>query len=572
LTSFRLIVWMACTGVLLLATLVARSRGLWSPDELRYAQIVQRMDHVSDLFVLRLWDSIYTEKPPLFFWLVRGFVPLTGGVFLSTLLVPIVTASCLLLWLTGRIAWNWYGKTAGMVAVLVLGTLPLFLLLSSIGRMDMLLALFVTAGVFAFYRGYVEDSATFRLLAYVWMGIGLLAKGPFGVVFPLAIAATALTISGKWKRLWCRDSCYGLAVLLAVVACWLVPAVWFAGLDYLAALIGKQVFERAVSGLDHGEPAYFYLWVLPIILLPWVLFLFPALRTAWARWRERRDERDLWLLCWLSVPLLVMSVVREKLPVYLLPAMPPIAVLMGRHWSELFAAGQVSARFRYRMRCFFALASLFGLIALASSLVVTYAPTEPGAKSLGDFFKISQQDEISSLLLHGEILCFSGAILVLLAVVGWMSMRTTDQRGMKWAFGALASVAPCGQLFVVLAIMPKLDPGQSWRSVAEAIASVQDAGEPVVTYGLRPFAAYYTSKDITWFRKQNSLGEYVQRNSAIWCATREQELDEIKRYCVVDYDPERRYPSPSGPIILVHLRPLSVATGVVDKNEKDQRE
>jgi 4-amino-4-deoxy-L-arabinose transferase-like glycosyltransferase len=517
------------------------------------------MHQFSDLFVLKLWDSIYTEKPPLFFWLVRVFVPLTAGVSLASLLAPIVIASCVLLWLTGRIAWRWYGVGAGKAAIMVLVTLPLFLLLTSIGRMDMLLALCVTAGVYAFHRGYVEGSVEFRLLAFLWMGLGLLSKGPFGIIFPLAVAVTALCISGKWRRLWCRESLLGLAILLAVTALWLGPAVWFAGLDFFAALIGKQVYERAVAGVDHGEPAYFYLYVLPIILLPWVLFLIPALRAAWLRWRELHSECDLWLLCWLTVPLIVLSLVREKLPVYLLPAMPPIAVLLGRYWSELFSAGEVSSRFRFRVNVLFAFGGLLGLTSWIASLVIANTPAEPGVRRIGNILRVSHLSEIAWLLVDPVTLSIGGALLVFVAVVGWLSSRTAHGRGIALTFGTLAFVAPCGQLFIILALMPSLDPVQSWRAVAAAINAVQDSGEPVVTYGLRPFAAYYIQGDITWFRKQNSLGAFVQKNGAIWCAARLEELDEIKRCCIVDDCTDRRYPSPSGPVVLVHLRPLSLA-------------
>jgi len=146
-----------------------------------------------------------------------------------------------------------------------------------------------------------------------------------------------------------------------------------------------------------------------------------------------------------------------------------------------------------------------------------------------------------------------------LAIVGWIGMRSANHRRLGWIFVTLATVAPCGQLFVTLVIMPALDDSQSWRVAAQAIRSAQGSGEPVVTYGLRPFAAYYLNQDITWFRKQNSLGEFVQKAGTVWCATRKQEFDEIERYCVIEHDPALEYPSPSGPILLVHLRPLAVA-------------
>jgi 4-amino-4-deoxy-L-arabinose transferase-like glycosyltransferase len=565
--QLRVVIALASALVILLAALVVHQRGLWAPDELRYAQIVRGMDSVSELFVLHLWGNVYTEKPPLFFWLARVAVPFSGGVNLVTLLAPVVFASCLLLTLTGRLAARWYGVCAGTLSVLVLLTLPLFLLLSSIGRMDMLLAVSVTAAVQAFYRGYVDDQRRWCVLAFAWMGVGLLAKGPFGIVFPLAIAIAALALSGKLRNLWRRESLAGVAVLLGLIACWLGPAIYFSGFEYVEELLGRQVLQRAVAGVSHGEPLYFYLWVLPIILLPWVVFLVPSLRSAWKRWRDDRDPRALWLLCWVLVPLVVLSLVREKLPVYLLPAMPPIAILTGRYWSEVFASGQYSLRLQFRVGWVFVLAALVGTVSLAAALLIEHTPSEPGMVRFGDFIRVPCDGEVSCLLLQPPTLCFGGAVLVLLAIVGWASMRTASRRGLIWTFATFAAVAPAGVAFMSVEVMPALDARQSWRAVADAMTAVQDSGEPVVAYGLRPFAAYYLNDNVTWFKKQNSLGDFVQRRGQVWCATHADELSEIERCCVVDHDPAWWYPSPSGPILLVRLRPLEVADGATASEE-----
>jgi 4-amino-4-deoxy-L-arabinose transferase-like glycosyltransferase len=560
LARFRMVVWLASLFLLLLAALVTRSRGLWSPDELRFAQIVQGMDQFADLFVLKLRGSIYTEKPPLFFWLVRATTPVTGGLCLVTLLAPVVFASCTLLWLTGHIASKWYGLGTGITAVAILATLPLFLLLSSIGRMDMLLALFVTAAVYALHQGYAAGLARFRLLAFVSMGAGVLAKGPFAVVFPVAIAVTALAISRKLHRVWCRETALGIVIVGAIVGIWLGPAAWIAGMEFLAALIERQVLARAVAGLDHREPAYFYLWVLPIIVLPWALFLIPSMRAAWSRWRERGEQQDVWLLAWLVVPLLILSLVREKLPVYLLPAMPPVAMLVGRYWTDLYRAGALSRRIQLRLCGLYLIGASLGCAAIGVSMLIDTA-SDAGARKLGNLLTVSLQNDIAWLMLDPKIIGVGGGLLVAIAAAGFYSIRTLANRGIAWAFGTLASIAPCVQLFFILIIMPALDPSQSWRAVVNGMNTARLSGEPVVAYGLRPFAAYYTDHDVTWFKKQDSLEDCVRRNGAIWCAARERELAELTQLCAVERRPGDRYPSPSGPIVLVRLRPLTMAAG-----------
>ena len=269
-------------------------------------------------------------------------------------------------------------------------------------------------------------------------------------------------------------------------------------------------------------------------------------------------------MCWLMVPLIVLSLVREKLPVYLLPAMPPIAILIGRHWSEVIASGDYSLRLRFRVGWLFVFEAALGLAALAAAILIVNTPAEPGLVRIGNMLAISREGAISCLLLQPQTLCVGGGVLLLLAIVGWASMRSRSERPLTWTFGTLAAVAPCAVLFLILEVMPSLDSAQSWRAVADAMATVQESGEPVVTYGLRPFAAYYLNQDITWFKKQNSLGDFVQQRGSVWCATRPVELADIERCCVVEHDPAWWYMSPSGPILLVRLRPLAVA----DRHER----
>jgi hypothetical protein len=250
--------------------------------------------------------------------------------------------------------------------------------------------------------------------------------------------------------------------------------------------------------------------------------------------------------------------------------MPPIAILIGRYWGEVFASGEYSLRLQFRVGWLFVLAATLGLVALAAALLIENTPSEPGVVRIGTLAAVSSDGEIACLMLQPPTLCFGGSVLVLLAVLGWASMRTASRRGLAWTFATVAAVAPCGLIFMAIEVMPTLDSGQSWRAVADAIATVQDSGQPVVTYGLRPFAAYYLNQDVTWFKKQNSLGEFVAQRGSVWCVTREHELNEIERLCAVEHDPAWWYPSPSGPVLLLHLRPFAIADRA-DAQEEHRR-
>jgi len=264
-------------------------------------------------------------------------------------------------------------------------------------------------------------------------------------------------------------------------------------------------------------------------------------------------------LSWVFVPILVLTLVREKLPIYLLPLMPPVAILMGRYWGVLLTQGGVTSLIRLRMGWLFLVASMLGITAILAALVIWQSSTEPGVVRFGNLCSIQRHDEITTLLLQPSTLLFGGSLLFLLSLVGWATMWVPHRYRLVGSFATLAAIAPCGQVFLVLQVMPSLDPGQSWRAAADAISSLQSTHESVAIYGLRPFAAYYLNQEVSWFRKHNSLDEFVRERGSVWCATLEGEIEEIEKYCVVQRDPDKWYPSPSGPVRLLRLSSLAVA-------------
>jgi 4-amino-4-deoxy-L-arabinose transferase-like glycosyltransferase len=320
------------------------------------------------------------------------------------------------------------------------------------------------------------------------------------------------------------------------------------------------LYARAIRGVDHGEPAYYYLWVGPVVVLPWLVLVASALRASWRRWLENRDERDLWLLCWLFAPLAILSLVKDKLPVYLLPVMPPIAVLVGRFSSEHLANRVWPTRLQIRMESLFVVAALIGALVATIGYAMAQGSEANGSNRIADALRVPQKAEVARLILQSRTLWLSGSILSIIALIGWWGSRRGGLGGPRWVFGAFASVTPCIQLFLIVEIMPALDAAYSWREVAAAANAVTKSGEPLVFYGLRPFAAYYLDDAATWFRKQNSLRDFVHRHGKVWCATQEEELVEIERHCLIDRHPGHSFPSPSGPVILIQLRPLTMAT------------
>lgn len=517
-----------------LAVLATCCRGSWDPDELKYGQIVQGMDSARAFFVPHLWGEIYPDKPPLYFWLALASSRLFGGTSFAALVTPAVLAAVGGLWLVARVTRRWYGARTGALAAVVLATMPLYLFAAQIGRMDMLMAVFITGAVSALHEGYVEGHRPARIAAFVAMGLGVLAKGPFGAVFPIAILVSFLMLAGRLRQLACWETAVGLAAFGAVVAVWLGPAVWLFGSDYLEALLGRQVLQRAISGLAHPEPGYFYLWLFPLLLLPWAVLLRPAVCDAWRRWRQEQDERSLWLLCWSAVPVVILSCVREKLPIYLLPAMAPVAILVAHQWQARSMDEPSVRASRWR------LLTLYGGICMGG-FVLWY---------LGESAVWSQS--VRPVL-------WGGVLLMGVGVLGWMTAPRIARRPMV-TFAVLASMAPVGIAYLDVALVRQLDESKSWRSIAAAVRSFRRPVEPVVTFQLRPYIGYYLSSDVVRYSRSEELVGLVAQHRTVCCAVRGEHLGELGRMFQVTSESDRTYPSPKGPIHVVRLSQRAVAT------------
>lgn len=210
-----------------------------------------------------------------------------------------------------------------------------------LAKTDAVLLACVTASQLAVARIYVAARAgqsadwRFALLFWTSLAVGILVKGPVApLVAALAIGALAacdrditwLKALHPWR---------GLALLALIVLPWLVAISTATHGAFLHDSLGRDFLGKLIGAQQgHGAPPLYYLLLLPATFWPGALCLGPAI--AWA-WRQRRAAPERFLIAW-SVPFwLVLELVPTKLPNYLLPAYPALALMIGR---ALVAAGE----------------------------------------------------------------------------------------------------------------------------------------------------------------------------------------------------------------------------------------
>ncbi|PYQ55913.1 MAG: hypothetical protein DMF78_00515 [Acidobacteria bacterium] len=300
---------------------------LVGPDEPRYARVAVEMHRRGDWVVPTLGGAPWLEKPPLYYWLAGAAFSVLGESETAARL-PSVLAAVILTGVTALVGARLYGGPAGLHAGFVAGTALLSFVYGRAASMDMLLAAAVTAAIgLVGLRALAVAGPLAMLAAGACAGLGMLAKGPLGVLLPalVAVAFLALVRGEIWRRIVA-------GVVPAALAAALVAGPWYAAILHVQGRAFVDVFlldhnvARFTSTIHHHPgPLLYYVPMLVGGLFVWSGLLVPALAAV-----SRRDARDLFLLAWAGAPLVFFSVAASKLPGYILPCVPPLAILVGR--------------------------------------------------------------------------------------------------------------------------------------------------------------------------------------------------------------------------------------------------
>lgn len=316
---------------------------LWAPDEPRYAAIAEELRSMRHgfrgLFLLHVNEAVYTQKPPLWFWLAALAGSPAGRVDEVAARLPSALAALASLGLTA-----WIGRQLqlspriALLATALLATSYRFVFVARRAQLDGVLTTCVLAAIALFLwidRPHTPDRdhrpRPPRVAAlHVALGAGALTKGPVAWL-PLAIFAAFLAWEGRIRdfRRIVPPWAFGLSV--GPLLLWALAAVAMAPPGYFDAAIVDNVFGRFFSGTSHVRPFYYFVLQLPVEFLPWSVALPLALlwlhRTARLAGESASQGPAARLLtCWIALPFLFFSFSAGKRGLYLLPILPALAV------------------------------------------------------------------------------------------------------------------------------------------------------------------------------------------------------------------------------------------------------
>jgi 4-amino-4-deoxy-L-arabinose transferase-like glycosyltransferase len=275
--------------------------------------------------------QLRVDKPVLLYWLQIAAYALCGTSEFAARL-PSALAALAAVLITYEFGRHMFGSIAAFLAGLMLASATLFCASARFANPDALLDALIALELFVFWLGYQRGGSLPFATVGAIAGLAMLAKGPVGLVLPVAVAALFLIWQRDWRRLF--DVRFGLGVLTFL----LVAAPWYTWVgvetkgEWLRGFFWTHNVERIRTSMEnHGGPFYYYVLVLLGGFAPWSVFFGPAYlgvrADLGASGPDRRREATRFLVCWMFVFLIAFTIVRTKLPNYILPIYPAVALL-----------------------------------------------------------------------------------------------------------------------------------------------------------------------------------------------------------------------------------------------------
>ena len=489
--------------IALLLTLVASASSLWDRDEPRFARAAVEMLEHRDPLVPTFNAQLRPDKPAMVYWLMMPGVATLGPTALAVRFPSILgmTLASVFTFFIGR---RLLSAQVGWWAMWILPTSLQSLIIGTAATADGLLLAWITLGIWAFVELADRPAKSWRwwVVLTLALGCGQLTKGP------VALAVVGLTIGFAWgigrhhlklsKAFWPGLAASVLASV-GLFALWYLPADAATGGELGRQAIGRHLVQRITTPLEsHGGSGVLgYLATLPtyVVVLfvgffPWILFL-PCGLSALIRQHIGQPRQRAILWAWMVPTFVMMSLVATKLPHYILPIYPALAIVCGAA-IQAKLAGRLSDKDRDWLR---------GGIWFFGPVNFLLA----GALMIGPWF------------LGGKLFILTGTLAGLfLLILGEVTVRLQRQERVAQAAGVLIVGVCVAMVGVAFVLLPQVEQRLKPSPQLALHVGEYDPAVDVVTAGYdEPSLVFYLNRPAD--RPLAFLGTDPQ-NVATWAA------------------------------------------------------
>jgi len=528
--------------------------GLWDLDEALYTSIAREMSVRGDWVVPTFNRGVFYDKPPLMFWLMMGSFSFLGqSEFAARLPAAILAMGTALT--TYHLARRLFSAEVGFWAGLATTSNVIFTVSARAATVDSALTFVTTLAMALFAKGarigeppgahpegrsaglaFLSAARSVYALLGVLLGLAVLAKGPVGFLLPAAsLGLFLLVMNGPaaspiaddlnwigragavlWRGIalfsprnllrvtWAMRPLTVLAFTALVALPWYVAIAWRTDGQWLAEFVAKYNLGPFIKPfLGHRGPFYYHVIVVFVGLFPWSVFLGPTVANAWHALRARGKDLPsyVFVVCWIGVFFAFWSTCSTKLPHYVLPAYPALAILTGCFLQAWIERTAVVARYIMPIATGIFLAVGVAMLAVLPWVTTRYAPGE------------------QSVALVGLVLAAGGGL-------SWHFLARDRRRSYAAVFSA-ASVSFIVMLFGWAAV--HIDRHQHSRPLMEEVRR-DSPGEPQIA-GYKYCDAstvYYARGPVTECNDASGLRDFLARSPHPYVVTTGDELENLE--------------------------------------------
>jgi 4-amino-4-deoxy-L-arabinose transferase-like glycosyltransferase len=488
--------WILCAGTIFVLFFQVGAAALFEPDEGRNSEKAR------EILVLQDWLTPHEnfhpvlDKPIFFYWLIALSFKLFGiSEWAARLPSALAALGCVgLVYYFARAHW---GRWQALWSALILLTSAEFFILARVVIFDMPLTFFLTLALGAFYdAGHSENIQRRRLmclLLYSALGAATLIKGLIGIVVPGMVIFFYLLLGQQWSMLRRIYLFPGALLFLALVLPWYLEA-GARNDGYLRYYFWDEHFGRFTgSDFDRSQPWYYFIIVGLVGFFPWTLLL-PFLATGYRR--KPLDDKTLFLVLWVALPFLFFSLSKSKLPHYILPIFPALAVLIAAPLVGLYGESANKAQ------------RVLSLAWIGHGLVALYF--------IAGFIKpaiLPRTIANGISAMTQQIWIYGAVVIVTLTLLAyWQSSRQPPRHAQLFVVQASSMIV---FLAFVSQLMSATAPLRSARGLAEKAAALALPATQVVFYDtyLAGMAFYLRAEKPIWVvtyrkKKRTFLGNF----------------------------------------------------------------
>ncbi len=483
---------------------------LWDIDEGNNSEAAREMLECDNWVVPTFNFELRVDKPVLLYWLQISAYRLFG-IHEWAARLPSALAALVTVLLTYELGRRLFDAGTGLLAGLVLASTALFCGSAHFANPDALLNVFTVLTFLFFWRSISRGGRGWFVLVGISTGLAVLAKGPVGVVLPLAVIALFLFSNRRGRLLLDRRQLLGVMAFALVALPWyiLVGAETKAG--FLRGFLLTHNVGRYLNPMEHhGGPIYYYVIALLLGFAPWSAFLGLAGWFSVAEWQQARvsqgeprsEQSDTrtsslslahsFLWCWIAVYFVFFSAAGTKLPNYVLPIYPPVALLTGRFFERWLRGSLHPSSWAVRLS--------LGILALMGIGTATGLLLASGV--------------LPAPFLRGRVLpglagwAAVGLLPVLGAIVAWWSARRHYPRGVVFGVTA-AAVLFLGTLAAWGSVV--VDHYKAPRSLVQAMGESPTQREiRVACYQyFQPSLVFYCRREVFRLASEQEVREFL---------------------------------------------------------------